>query len=185
LVPNREALPCSARRSSSGQRPVTESAFACSGIGSHNGSLAALPCRRHPKPRPTYQSAEPSGVHRASMVNCQSSASRSLIPPLVCSKHPYGDMQSVSETRLWPQMPRKCGHFAQKPSPVWDYGYAWLWKQSAANRSLGQNSLLTGKFTGNSGDSWHKNPIPSGAKGRILLLFGVSTPYQALKRTGN
>ena len=63
-------------------------------------------------------------------------------------------MPSVSETRLWPQMPRKCGHFAQKPSPVWDYGYAWLWKQSAANRSLGSifpaNREMNSEFRRNS-----------------------------------
>ena len=35
------------------------------------------------------------------------------------------------ETRLWPQMPRKCGHFAQKRPPVWDYGYAWLGRQDS------------------------------------------------------
>ena len=40
-------------------------------------------------------------------------------------------MPSVSETRLWPQMPRKYGHFAQKRSPVWDYGYAWLGRQDS------------------------------------------------------
>src|SRR5216684_3501791 len=38
-------------------------------------------------------------------------------------------------------MPRKYGHFAQKLSSVWDYGYAWLGRQDSNLRMVDQNSL--------------------------------------------
>jgi hypothetical protein len=85
---------------------------------------------------------------------------------------PASSLNRLNETGPDQSNPLKCRHFCHTRKSRHRDQSGWLWTQSAANRSLGRNSLLTAKLTANSGESRRQNHSKAQQTREFAALIG-------------